>query len=178
MASESPADAQLAKEDVKDIREILSPEERGQLTLLIANIAQVMVKQIRDTFDASTTSLAKPNHILQKGDINPNVNRSGPHKETEEEEKTRKLLERREKELSEPKMLELKNGALKFFEKWRESLTSRLEETVNSLKEVVDEPKYEASISKPQQTAPPIEAQVTSKHYLSNLRLNLVSILT
>jgi hypothetical protein len=178
MASQSPADAQLAKEDGKDIREILSPEERGQLTLLITNITQVMGKQIRDTFDASNASLAKPNHILQKGDINPNVNRSGSHKETEEEEKTRKLLERREKELSEPKMLELKNEALQFFEKWRESLTSRLEETVNNLKEVVDGPKYEASVGKPQQTAPLMEAQVASKHYLSNLRLSPVSILT
>ena len=177
MASQTPVDAQPAKGDGKDTQ-LLSAEEREQLTLLVADITMLMAKQIRDTFDASMALPTKPRHILQTGDINPNVIRSGPHKETEEEEKTRNLLERREKELSEPKMLELKDEAIKFFEEWRASLMSRAEDAVNNLREAMIEQNQEESAGKPLQTKAPSEAQVMSKHCIFILRLNFVSILT
>jgi hypothetical protein len=178
MALQSSVDTQSAKRDGKDIQQLLSAEERGQLTLLVADITKLMAKQIRDIFDSSIASLTKPRHTLQTGDINPNVIGSRPHKETEEEERTRHLLERREKELSEPKMLELKIEALKFFEEWRVSLTSRVGDAVNNLKEAVVEQNQDESAGKPLQTRAPSDAQVTSKHCILNLRLNLVSILT
>ena len=172
MAPQTPVDTNVAKGDGKDIRQLLSAEERGQLTLLVANITELIGKQIHDTFDASITSLAKPRQTPQTGHINLNVNRSGPHKETEAEERTRKLLERREKELSEPKMLELKNEALKFFEEWRESLISRVGDAVNNLKEAVNEQNQDKYVGKTS------DDQAISKHYSSSPRLNPVSILT
>ncbi|KIN02546.1 hypothetical protein OIDMADRAFT_102684 [Oidiodendron maius Zn] len=162
MALQSSVDTQPAKGDGKDIQQLLSAEERGQLTLLVADITKLMAKQICDIFDSSIASLTKPRHILQTGDINPNVIGSRPHKETEEEERTRHLLERREKELSEPKMLELKIEAIKFFEEWRVSLTSRVGDAVNNLKEVVVEQNPDESAGKSLQTRAPSEAQVTT----------------
>ena len=164
MASKSDADAQPAKDDGKDIRQILTTDERTELTLLVANITEIMAKHIRDTFDASVTSPSQPHHILQSGGKNPNKTASVPHKETDAEEATRKLLERREKELSEPKMLELKNEAIEFFEKWREALISRVGEAVNNPKEVVDEQKQSASVDKTPDTAAPPETQVIRTH--------------
>ena len=179
MASKSNAETQPAKDDGKDIRGILTTDERAELTLLVANIAEIMAKQIRDTFDASVTSPSKPHHILQSGDKNPNKSTNVPHKETDEEETTRKLLERREKELSEPQMLKLKDEALKFFEKWREAVISRVGEAVNNPKEVVEEQKQSASVDKTPDTAAPPEPQVIRKHYCVLRRLrNQVRILT
>ena len=83
MALQSSVDTQSAKRDGKDIQQLLSAEERGQLTLLVADITKLMAKQIRDIFDSSIASLTKPRHTLQTGDINPNVIGSRPHKETE-----------------------------------------------------------------------------------------------
>jgi ribosome biogenesis GTPase A len=163
MASQSDAVAQPAKDDGKDIRQLLTTEERTELTLLVANITEIMVKQIHDTFDASVTSTPQSHQILQPGDKNPNKATSAPHEETDEEETARKLLERREKELSAPEMIELKNEAVKFFENWRESLISRLGEAVNNSKEVVEEQKENASAEKTPDTAPQPETQVISK---------------
>jgi hypothetical protein len=169
MAPLSEADVQPAKDDGKDLRQILTTGERAELTLLVANITEIMAKQIRDTFDASVTSATQEHQILQAGDKNPNINPSKPHKETYEEEKARILFEKREKELSEPKMLELKDEALKFFEKWRESLISRVGNAVNNPKELVDEQKQEASVEKTPDSESAPETQVIRKHCTSNL---------
>jgi hypothetical protein len=163
MTSQSDAVAQPAKDDGKDIRELLTTEERTELTLLVANITEIMAKQIHDTFDASVTSAPQSHQILQPGDKNPNKARSVSHKETDEEETARKFLEKREKELSAPEMIELKNEAIKFFENWRESLISRVGEAVNNSKKVVEEQKQNASAEKTPDTAPQPETQVISK---------------
>jgi hypothetical protein len=139
----------------QDLSTILSAEERVELTLLTANITEIMKKQITDTFDASITSGKQPQQALHITDKNPNIDDSKPHKETDEEEKARKLRVKREKELSAPKMLELKKEAIVFFEKWRESVISRVGSVVNNPKEVVDEQKVKASTSAATETAPP-----------------------
>lgn len=169
MATQSEAEIPPAKDDGRDIREILTTGERVELTLLVANITEIMAKQIRDTFDASVNSGARPRQTLPPKAKNPNADKSESHKETDEEENARNLLEQREKELSEPKMLELKNEALKFFEKWRESLISRVGNVVNNPKEVVEEQKQEASVDKTPDADAPLEPHVIRKCYMSSL---------
>jgi hypothetical protein len=142
------------KDHDKDLSQILSTEERVELTLLIAKITEVMEKQIKDTFDASIPSGAEAHKVHQTPDKNPNVDMSQPHKETEEEEKTREMREKREKELSAPKMLELKKEALGFFEKWRESVISRVGAVVNKPKDAVDERMQNSSVEAPPEVAP------------------------
>jgi len=121
-----------------DLSTILSTEERVELTLLLANITEIMRKQIADTFDASIVTGKQPQQALQITDKNPNVDETCPKEETNEEETARKLREKREKELSAPKMLELKRDSLEFFDKWRETIHSRIGEVVNSPKEVTE----------------------------------------
>src|ERR1700750_2903278 len=82
----------------RDLSAILTTEECVDLTLLIANIAEVMRKEISDTFDASITTGKQPQQVLQVTNKNPNVEITHSKKETEEEENARKLREKREKE--------------------------------------------------------------------------------
>ena len=82
------------------------------------------------------------------------IDETKPHKETDEEEKARKLREKREKELSAPKMLELKKDSLEFFDKWRESVISRVGTVVNNPKEAIEEQKEEASSNATPESVP------------------------
>jgi hypothetical protein len=145
MAPPSTKDT-AAHDHEQDLDTLLSTEERVELTLLIANIAEIMRKHIQDTFDASLhTEKKEQPPILAVQDKNPNIDERKPHEETDEEGKARKLREKREKELSAPKMLELRKDSLEFFDKWRESVISRVGTVVNNPKEVTEEQKEKAS---------------------------------
>jgi len=139
---------------------MLTTKERVDLTLLIANITERMRKQITNNFDASITSARPPHQALRIANKNPNVDDSNPKKETEEEEKARKLREKREKELSAPKMLELKRDYLEFFDKWSESVMLRVGKVMNNPKEVVEEHQEKASADA---TTTPPEPKVIRK---------------
>jgi hypothetical protein len=152
--------AESAPDSEADLNAILSTEEQVELALLIANITEIMRKHITDTFDASITSANKPQQARHMTDKNLNIEDGKPHKETEDEEKARKLRERREKELSAPKMLELKNTYLDFFDNWRNSVISRVGAVVNSPKEVVAEQKEKATIAATPHSSAPAEPKV------------------
>lgn len=143
MASKTPEKANDIHEE--ELNAILTTEEQVDLTLLIANITEVMQTQLTDTFDASMPARAKPTLERDIKGKNPNVD-DGTIGETAEEEKARKLQEQREKDLSEPKMTELKKDALEFFQEWRESVIARIGSVVNSSKVKVEEQKKKGSI--------------------------------
>jgi hypothetical protein len=145
-----------ARERESDLSAILSTEERVQLTLLIANITELMRKHITDTFDASITSAKKPRQALHITDKNPNIDDSKPHKETD----ARKLHEKHEKELSAPRMLELKNASLGFFDKWRESVIARVGAVMSHPKDVVVGQKEKATIAAAPDSSVPAEPKV------------------
>jgi hypothetical protein len=159
------ANDESAQDHEQDLGTILSADERVELTLLIANITETMRKQILDTFDASiVTGKKQQQPILAVEGRNPNVDENKPHKETDEEEKARKLREKREKELSAPKMLELKKDSLDFFDKWRESVILRVGTVVNNPKEVTEEQKDKASAEATPETTPDPEPKVIREY--------------
>lgn len=148
----------------QDLSTILTTEERVELTLLIANIAEVMRKQVADTFDATVDSGKSRRPIVQVQDTNPIE--TDTKKDNEEEEKARELRQKREKELSAPKMLELKTDSLAFFDKWRESVDSRVGQVVNTSKVVTEQQKEKASVDATPATAP-TEPKILRKGFLS-----------
>lgn len=93
----------------QDLSTILSSEECVQLTLLIAHILEIMRK--------------KQQQVFQVTGANTEVPISGLAAKTVEDDDARRLREKREKELSAPKMLELKKDSLDFFDKWRETVS-------------------------------------------------------
>lgn len=144
----------------QDLASILTTDERVELTLLLANITELMRKQVEDTFDASITSAKAPQQALNITDKNPNVDDKERHEETEEEEQARKMREKREEELSAPKMQELKKDALEFFDKWRDSVILRVGQVMNNPKELTEEQKKKASIEATPNSEPPAEPRV------------------
>ena len=126
----SSGDSHEEKEHEESLTTVLStPEDRTELTLLIANCTETMRKTIIDTFDANQTG--------HKADIVKDL--KGQNEWTDAvkadiaaQDKAQKEQAAREKELSAPKMQETKNAALKYFDTWRENVISRVGEVVNS----------------------------------------------
>ncbi|CAG8975239.1 hypothetical protein HYALB_00011939 [Hymenoscyphus albidus] len=158
-SSQAKEKPDLKDNNGEDLSTILSTEEQIELTLLIGNITEVMRKRISDTFDASP-SLSKTKDSHPKLDIkdkNPNIDEKEQekHEETEEEEKARNLRESREKELSAPKIQELKKDAEEFFHDWREGVISRLGEVVNQPQKEVEERVENATTATTDDKGPP-----------------------
>jgi hypothetical protein len=166
MASHASKDVASSSHD-QDLSTILTSEERVELTLLIANIAEVMRQGLADAFEASIDTGKPAQDLLKDKSKNPNLDVAEAKKqkeaETEEEEKARKLRESREKELSAPKMLELKKDGLEFFDKWRESVLSRVGIAVNNSKDVVEEQKQNASVNATPEGPGDPETKILSK---------------
>ena len=144
-----------------DLSSILTLDERVELTLLIANISEVMRKKQLDIFDASLLP-NNPDPRSQPTPKNPNITDKTSEEISEEELQAKKLREQREKELSAPKMLELKKDSLQFFDAWRESVLGRVGTAVNSPKEVVEEQKANAKVAATD-AVPVAESKVISK---------------
>ena len=121
-----------------------SAEDRSALTILIADSTEVMRQSLISTFDAKQTGKKSDLVADLTGDqalLNPDVD---PGKvDVAQQEKLKKELEQREKELSGPKMQELKKAAIKYFDEWRDNVIQRVGEIVNS-KEMATEQKKQA----------------------------------
>jgi hypothetical protein len=128
------------KEDGQDLHSILDTHQRGELTLLIASATESMRKGVTNIFDSAFTS-EKTSKTLEKGAENPNIGKD--NEDPAETLKQLKLQEHRQKQLSAPKLQELKHAAIKFFDDWRDSVISRVGDVVNS-KEKAEEQKGEA----------------------------------
>ena len=133
-----------AKEDDQDLSTILDEHQRGELTLLVARATEAMRKAIEANFDATATlSHDIIGELTSEDDkiMNPNIDPATV--DVEQFDRERRLKEQREKELSAPKMRDLKNAAVKFFDDWRDGVLQRVGEVVNS-KETAEHQKGQA----------------------------------
>ncbi|MCJ1229134.1 hypothetical protein MMC12_005799 [Toensbergia leucococca] len=120
-------------EDDQSLTTILNPDQRGELTLLIAGATASMRQAIESNFDATATLSSNLVEELTSEDdkiMNPNVDTGDV--DVEQYDRERNLKEEREKELSAPKMKELKAACLHFFDDWRRGVIERVGEVVNS----------------------------------------------
>ena len=133
-----------SKDDNQDLSTILDEHQRGELTLLVARASEAMRKAIEANFDATATLSPDLIGDLTSEDekiMNPNIDPATV--DVEQFDRERKLKEQREKELSAPKMKELKNEALKFLDDWRDGVLQRVGDVVNS-KETAEHQKGQA----------------------------------
>ncbi|KAI9848982.1 MAG: hypothetical protein M1837_005873 [Sclerophora amabilis] len=114
----------------QDLTTLLTRDQRSELTLLVATATESMRKGIEDTFDASQVQSDIKLESEANQNDNPNVDAHAAS--AEEKEAARKAQEKREKELSTPKLQELKTAALRFFDDWNSSVVLRIGEVVNS----------------------------------------------
>jgi len=143
-------------EQDNDLKALLSPDQREEFTLLIANITEEMRKQISDTFDAAFTAEKKTTEDLGLQGRNPNVDHS--RNQTEEIQKAQQLQQKREKEISAPKLQQLKKNALAYFEKWQRSVLVRVGEVL-STKETADNQRDQAKRRISKAHGPPARPQ-------------------
>ncbi|KAL9104777.1 MAG: hypothetical protein Q9163_000327 [Psora crenata] len=118
------------EEKEESLATLLHEDQRGELTFLIASVMVAMRRTITSTFDAnagnSQGDLASEDEEILNKDVDP-ATADIPKIEAE-----KKLRERSEKELSAPRMKELKQSSLKFFDDWRGQVIERVGEVVNS----------------------------------------------
>ncbi|KAI9712777.1 MAG: hypothetical protein M1820_001399 [Bogoriella megaspora] len=147
MFSKAPwnKDKETSKDDQQQdesLTTILEPEERSELTLLIANATESIRQNLLDTFDPKQTGAT---------DQNPNDPKSGTKDafeitdpataDVEASERQRKDEAAREKELAAPAVQELKKEALDFFDEWRDAVLQRVGEVVNSREKAKEQQK-------------------------------------
>ncbi|KAF2173107.1 hypothetical protein M409DRAFT_17056 [Zasmidium cellare ATCC 36951] len=125
-----------------------SEEDRSALTILIADCTESMRQVIVDAFDAKETGQKGDQLVNTKGKGDENTPPAEQEKtDTAAKDQQAKELAKREKELSEEKMQDLKNAALKFFDEWRSSVIQRVGEVVNS-REKAESHKHKAKPKK------------------------------
>jgi hypothetical protein len=118
------------------LSKLLSFEQLTELAVLISTITESMHKQIAASFDASaSTSLKERSHgRLSKNARNPNVEerRGSIHEETDEEASALRLQARRERDLPERGLQDLKSDVLEYFQSWRDGIVSKIVNALNS----------------------------------------------
>ncbi|KAI8952398.1 hypothetical protein F4801DRAFT_229726 [Xylaria longipes] len=120
-------------------------EDRGALTLLICDITEIMRKRLLDTFDPNETGSEESDLLAAEADQGKeadeaaNANR---HVRQGTLEKQNAELAKREKEVNEESMAELKNASLNFFDDWRDSVVLRVGEAVNARKVAEDQSQH------------------------------------
>ncbi|KAL8827626.1 MAG: hypothetical protein Q9170_006938 [Blastenia crenularia] len=124
------------QEEEDSLTTILNIDQRGDLTLLIASIMASMRKAIEFNFDANATlssGSTKPPTSEDEKILSTSTNPATADVSKLDQEK--KLKEQRQKELSAPKMKELKEESLRFIDQWRTNVIERIGSIVNSKEE-------------------------------------------
>jgi hypothetical protein len=131
--------------DEKDesLATLLTTEQRGELTILIANTTEAMRNDIVKTFEAQDSGPKSVETTPKKSDsteLEVQTEALGlegqpqlPIKlSPEDETNMNRLRERSKAELSAPKVQELKTACLAYLDEWRDSVILRVGEVLNS----------------------------------------------
>ncbi|RYO76313.1 hypothetical protein DL766_009628 [Monosporascus sp. MC13-8B] len=147
-------------------------DDRAALNLLLCDITEQMRRQLMDAFDPkSTDDEAGPAGSSTPGEENDDaaegdkLDDDGRKKQLEKlAEKQKAELAKREKEVTEEKMVALKNAALNFLDDWRDSVILRVGEVVNSYKTAEDQAQQSRpSTAQTRDGSNPVDGE-TSQH--------------
>ena len=122
--------AHKVDEEQQDLKSILSDSQCEDLVKLTANITSRMRRSIADNFNATAT-LKKLGDENDGEDKFASLDYDPGTVDVAAYDKERKLRDERQKELSTPKVKELKTASLKWFDDWRSGFLKRVDETVN-----------------------------------------------
>lgn len=159
-AKDAGLDTPSKKEgEQQDLKSVLSEEQRVDLIQLVASITTQMRKTIEENFDASATLKT----LGQKGQKDPKdmtedekimANFDTGSVNVDDYEKEKKLRAEREKELSSPKVKQLKKTALEWFDEWQKIVQDRVKEQVGPAKEVSQDEGGQETGPSPQEGRP------------------------
>ncbi|KAI0460535.1 DUF726-domain-containing protein [Xylaria acuta] len=139
-----------SQEEGESLTTILeTAEDRGALTLLICDITEILRRRQLDTFDPSETGNETGPEgldLLAAGEARSKE--AGETANADQQarqgtlEKRNAELAKREKEVNEESMVELKNALLDFFDDWRDTVILRVGEAINSRKAAEDQSQH------------------------------------
>ncbi|KAL9081453.1 MAG: hypothetical protein Q9157_000011 [Trypethelium eluteriae] len=137
---------------------ILEPEERSELTLLIANATEAMQTNLLDTFDPKKTGISTTKPDEPGNNAKDAFETTDPaNADVEAYDRQRKEEAAREKEVASDSIQDLKKAGLEFFNDWRDTVLQRVGEVVNS-REKATEQRKEASQQERTPQLPPRKA--------------------
>ncbi|GAW21718.1 hypothetical protein ANO14919_112420 [Xylariales sp. No.14919] len=152
-----PRNTTNAEEGVSLTTILETAEDRGTLTLLICDITEIMRAQLLRTFDPNEVGPEELDSSVVQEDQSQEANETSSGVDTKQQMQQQETLQRRkaelikrEREVNEESMVELKNASLNFFDDWRDSVILRVGAVVNSRKaaeEQAQHAKPEASTS-------------------------------
>ena len=131
---------------------LTTSEDRAALTILVANCMESMRQNISAIFDAKQTGKKSDLFAASTGgkaQLNPEVDPGTV--DVAAQDKQKKELTQREKDLSSAKFQDLKKGALKHFDEWYNNVIQRIGEVVNSREEAVQHGEQAEPKQKPKQ---------------------------
>ena len=138
-------------EENRDLKDILSESQCADLTILIANITERMRHTIERTFDAKA-GLKLINQAKEGEDSFANIDYDPATVDVGAYDKERKVQAEQEKELSKPRVQELKTASLKWFDEWRQIVIARVGEVVNS-KKIAEKQNDDIALDQTNETA-------------------------
>lgn len=154
--------AHRVDEEEQDLKSMLSDSQCDDLIRLTSGITKRMRQTIVENFDATAT-LEKVKRENSKEDGFAKLDFDPGTVDVSAYDKERKVRDERQKELSTPKMKELKKASLKWFDEWQSSFLKRVKETVK--------PKDASS----QQPAPVMETKGASLGQVQKIDANAKS---
>lgn len=161
--SEEQEEAKQSEEEGESLTTVLqTQDDRSALTILVADCTAVMRQSIEDIFDAEQPGKGSDKKTPDQGPSKPEIDQGTAN--AAKLDKQKREMEQREKELSGPKMQELKTAALKYFDDWRHSVIDRVGEVVNS-RQAAQEHKEESQPAPVQRrTSSPIRYRDPPEH--------------
>ncbi|KAF2969571.1 hypothetical protein GQX73_g4032 [Xylaria multiplex] len=136
------------QEDDTSLTAILeNDEDRRALTLLICDITELMRARLLGTFDPNEAGPEESGSSITQEDKSKETDKAGKganaRQQKQQEIERRKVeLAKRERELNEESIIELKNAALNFFDDWRDSVILRVGAAVNSRKTAEEQSQH------------------------------------
>ena len=145
--------AHKVQEEEQDLKSILSKEQCEDVIQLAASITNQMRRSIEDNFNA-TAGLSKIGNEKEGEDKFASLDFDPGTVDVAAYDKERKLRDERQKELSTPKVKELKKASLKWFDDWRAGFLKRVDEAINpgstpALERAQKETKSKTSLAQP-----------------------------
>ena len=122
--------ARKSDEEQQDLRSILSDSQCEDLVHLTSHITSRMRENIEDNFNATAT-LKRIGNENSGEDKFASLDYDPGTVDVAAYDKERKLRDARQKELSTPKVTELKAASLKWFDDWQNGFLKRVDDTVN-----------------------------------------------
>ena len=118
------------QQDEEDLTTLLDRDQRAELTTLVNDATVAMRKSIQANFVSLEMEPHRESQLSVEGKDNPNIETASMSQA--DQEAAREAQEKRQQELSVPKIKELETVLLQYFDDWRSSVIMRVGEVVNS----------------------------------------------